>query len=187
MHGDHLHAGILRAARERGGVDRAVVPAEPHLERHRDCNGPDGGVDQRQGMVEVAHERRAGLSPGHMPGRATHVDVDDVGAAGFRDAGALAHPMRRAPRQLYDVRGKTASLRSQQRIRMALCQVLAGGHFGDHQARPEARDQAPDGRIRHTRHRRQNHRGRQRQLADHDWLTVEKSRKRRHLAFLHTN
>jgi hypothetical protein len=177
MHGDQLHAGVLRAAGKRGGVDRAVVPAEPHLERHRDPDRADGGLDQRQGMVEVAHERRAGLSPGHVPRGTTHVDVDDGGAAVFRDAGALANPMRRAARQLHNVRGEATSLGPQQRIRTALGQVLARGHFGHNQAGPEARDQAPKGRIRHPRHRRQNHRARQRHLADHDWLMIGKSRK----------
>ena len=40
----------------------------------------DGGLDQVERMIEVAHQRRAGLPVGDLLGRAAHVDVDDLGA-----------------------------------------------------------------------------------------------------------
>ena len=34
-------------------------------------------------MVEIAHQRGAGRAVGHVLRRATHIDVDDIGARGF--------------------------------------------------------------------------------------------------------
>ena len=46
MHGDHLHAGSFRAARQLRRVERAIVPAEPHLQRHRHLHRGDRRLDQ---------------------------------------------------------------------------------------------------------------------------------------------
>ncbi len=59
MHGDELDTGSFSAPRQLGRITRAVIPAEPHLERDRNRNGTHYGFDELQGVVEVAHERRA--------------------------------------------------------------------------------------------------------------------------------
>ena len=46
MHRDHLHAGGFGAARQFRRVARAIVPAEPHLQRHRHLHGGDRRLDQ---------------------------------------------------------------------------------------------------------------------------------------------
>ena len=103
MHRDEADAGRFGAARKLGRIARIVVPAEPHLQRDRHADRADGRVDQGQRMIEIAHQRRAGLLAGHVLGRAAHVDVDDVGAGAFRDARALRHPVRLAAGELHDV------------------------------------------------------------------------------------
>ncbi len=80
MHGDELHARLLRAPRKFGRVHAIVVPAEPHLQGDRHLHRRHGRLDQRQRMVEIAHQRRARLPVGHVLGRAAHIDIDDVGA-----------------------------------------------------------------------------------------------------------
>ena len=97
MHRNQLHAGGLRAARQFRRVERAIVPAEPHLQRHRHFHRRYRRLDQPQGVVEIAHQRRAGLAAGHVARRTAHVDIDDVGAGGFGDPRALRHPVVSQP------------------------------------------------------------------------------------------
>ena len=83
-----------RAARQFRRIDAGVIPAQPHFQRDRHAHGGDGCLDQGQGVIEIAHQRRAGGAVGDLLGRAAHVDVDDVRALRLRDAGAFRHPMR---------------------------------------------------------------------------------------------
>ena len=114
MHGDEAHARLLGAARQFRRVDRAIIPAEPHLERDRHRDRADRGFDQRQRVIEIAHQRRAGLAAGHVPRRTTHVDVDDVGASRFGDPRRLPPSSALRSRQVVRraVRGPAPSARS---------------------------------------------------------------------------
>ncbi len=87
-------------------------------------------------MVEIAHQRGARLPAGHLPRRTAHVDVDDGGAAGLRDARALPHPARLATRQLDDVRAQALPFGPQPCLGTPLDERRARGHFGDDQTRP---------------------------------------------------
>jgi hypothetical protein len=129
VHGDHLHAGLFCAARQFGCVERAIVPAEPHLQRHRHFHRRDRGFDQLERMIEIAHQRRAGLTAGDMTRRTAHIDIDDVGAGRFRNPCALRHPMRLATRELNDVRSDAGGLAAQKRHRPAVHEFVAGGHL----------------------------------------------------------
>ena len=104
MHRNHLHAGGFGAARQLRRIERTIVPAEPHLQCHRHFHRSDRRLDQPQGMVEIAHQRRTGLAAGHVARGTAHVDVDDVGAGGLGDPRALRHPVRLAARELNHVR-----------------------------------------------------------------------------------
>ncbi len=55
VHGNQLNAGRLGTARELRRIPRCVVPTETHLQRHRNPNGANDGVDERQRMIEIAH------------------------------------------------------------------------------------------------------------------------------------
>ena len=66
-----------------------MIPAEPHLERHRHAHRSDRRLDQSQRMIEIAHQRRTGLTARDVARRAAHVDVDDIGAGRLRAARKL--------------------------------------------------------------------------------------------------
>jgi hypothetical protein len=152
MHRDELHAGVLRAARQLGRVERGVIPAEPHLERDRNVDGADRRLDQRQRMIEVAHQRRACLAVGDVARRATHVDVDDLGAGADRHARALRHPMGFAAGDLHHMGADAMSLQPQHRIGLAAGKGGASRHFRHDQARAQLGRLAAEGGVGNSRH-----------------------------------
>ncbi len=91
-----------------------------------------------------------------MTRRATHVDVDDVGAGSFRDAGAFGHPVRLAARELHDMKRVAVALGTQNRARVSLHQILARRHLGDDKTGPKSGSQSPERRVGHAGHRRKN-------------------------------
>src|SRR5437667_11310111 len=93
-----------------GRIYGAIIPSQPHLERDRYRDRADGRLDQSEGMVEIAHQRRARLAAGDLPRRTAHIDIDDGGAAGLCDTGSLAHPARLAACQLDYVRARSIPL-----------------------------------------------------------------------------
>ena len=155
VHRDHLHAGGFGAARQFGRVERTLVPAEPHLQRHRHLHRRDRRLDQRQGVVEIAHQRRAGLAAGDVARRTAHVDVDDFGAGGFRDAGAFRHPVVSQPASWTTCGPIPVASQRSRDIGRCLDQILAGGHFGDDKSGAECRGQTPERGVGNARHRRQ--------------------------------
>ena len=106
-------------------------------------------------MIEIAHQRRAGLAAGDVARGAAHVDIDDVGAGGFGDARAFRHPMRFAACELNDVRPYPGRLASQNRHRPAMDEIVAGGHFGNDEAGAKRGCEPPKRRVGNPRHRRQ--------------------------------
>ena len=89
---------------EVGRVEAGMVPAQAHLHGDRNLDGPAHRRQQACGVVEVAHQRRAGLAAGHGLGRTAHVDVDGVGPVRHGDAGGLGHGLGGAAGELDDVR-----------------------------------------------------------------------------------
>ena len=123
-------------------------------------------------MVEIAHQRRAGLAAGHVTRGATHIDVDDVGAGGFRDPRALGHPVRLAARELHHMRPHARGFAAQPGNGAALRQVVARGHFRDDKPRPEFGGEPSEGRVCHARHGRQKNRVGEVNIAYFQWLTA---------------
>ena len=127
--------------------------------------------NERQRMVEVAHQRRAGLAAGHVPRRAAHIDIDDVGASVGGDRGAFRHPARLAAGDLHHVQSAAVILDAPPRDTLLRGAPAAGkrrtcGHFRDHKAGAKPRREPPERRIGDARHRRQKHRIGQRDRAD---------------------
>ena len=87
-----------------GALIERMIPAEPHLQRHRHRYGADGRLDQAQRVIEIAHQRRSRFAVRHVTRGTAHVDVDDVGAGGFRDPRAFGHPLRLAAGKLHHMR-----------------------------------------------------------------------------------
>ncbi len=119
-----------------------------------------------QRVIEIAHQRRSRGPIGDLLGRAAHVDVDDVRALRFGDAGALSHPAGFAAGELHDMNADAPPFAAHARFALPLGQRRARGHFRHHQARPQPLGQAAERRIRDARHRRQNHAVRQRHRAN---------------------
>ena len=140
MHGDHADAGGFRAHRQLRRVERAVIPAHPHFQRHRHVDGVDRGFDEPEREARFAHQRRAGHAARHQPGRTAHVDVDDVGAEPHRHLGALGHPARLAASKLDDEGRMRRLHRFAQHVTTLAHQRLAGDHLGD--------DERSTGRVR---------------------------------------
>src|SRR5689334_2399535 len=106
-------------------------------------------------MIEIAHQRGAGLAAGHMPCRAPHVDVDDVGAGGFRDPPALRHPVRFAAGELDHMRADAGGFAAQPGHRPAVYEVIAGGHLGDDEAGTQMGRESPERSVGNAGHRRE--------------------------------
>ena len=147
VHRNHLHARGLRAARQFRRVERAIVPAEPHLQRHRHLHRRYRRLDQSQRVIEIAHQRRTGLAARHMARRTAHIDIDDFGAGGFGDPRAFRHPSGLAARELNDMRTYSGRLASQPRHRPAIDEIVAGGHFGNDES--GAQEPRPDAERAH--------------------------------------
>ena len=106
-------------------------------------------------MIEIAHQRRAGLAAGDVARGTAHVDVDDVSAGSFRDPRAFGHPVRFAAGELNDVGPYSGRLAAQTRHRPAINQIIAGGHLGNDQTRAKRSRQPSKRRVGNPRHRRQ--------------------------------
>ena len=105
-------------------------------------------------MVEIAHQRRSGLSTGDVPRGAAHVDVDDVGASGLRDPRALRHPVRLAAGKLDHMWADAGRFAAQLGHRLAIHEVIAGGHLGDDKASSKAGRESAKGSVGDAGHRR---------------------------------
>ncbi len=158
MDGDKCNAGRLGAARQFRRIAAAVIPAQPHFQRNRHFDGPHHRFDQTERVIQIAHQRRSGLAVGDVLGGAAHVDIDDRGAGGFRDAGAFGHPMRFAAGELDDVPTATLALDAPLGTALARGKCRTSGHFRDDQTRTQRLDLTPKWGVGDAGHWRQKHR-----------------------------
>ena len=168
--GDELDPRSLGAAREIGRVHGRGVPAKPHFQSHRNLNRGDRRLDQSECMIKVAHERRAGRPIGDLLGRATHVDIDNVGALRLGNPGALSHPMRLASGKLDDVDIDAPAVAAHRCLPFAPDKAGTCRHFGHDQAGAQFLSQPPERRIGNSGHRRQEHAVRSLRRADVQFL-----------------
>ena len=94
---------------------------------------------------------------GDLLGRATHVDIDDVGALRLGDPGALRHPLRLAAGELDDVDIDAPSVAATRCLPFAPDKAGTCRHFRHDQAGAESLSQPAERRIGNSGHRRQNH------------------------------
>ncbi len=125
-----------------------MIPAEPHLEGDRAAHRRDGRFDDAGGEVDLAHQRRAGITAGHALGRAPHVDVDDGGAGALREARRLAHPKRIAAGQLDHMRGDPLPLGPQARLLGAADEFVGRDHLRDDERRAVTAGDPPENHVR---------------------------------------
>ena len=119
-------------------------------------------------VIEIAHQCAAGELAGDLAGRTAHVDVDDVGAEPFRDAGTLGHPVRFAPGKLHGEGTLARKLGPAQHVAALAHQFFAGDHLGDDKPRPKPVCGLPERQIRDARHRGQHHAVREADRADRE-------------------
>ena len=136
-----------------------MVPAHPHLERDRNLDGPDGGIDDGRCELQVPHQSGAGVAVHDLLHRTAHVDVDDRGAAVFVQLGRFGHLLRRATGKLHRDRFfDRIPDHLLKRLTRFPDRRLAGDHLGHGEARAITLDDPSERHVGHTRHRRQNDR-----------------------------
>ena len=62
-----------------GALRDVFVPAEAHLDGHRNRHRLDDRRDETRRVVEIAHQRAPASCAGDAPGGTAHVDVDELG------------------------------------------------------------------------------------------------------------
>jgi len=158
VHRDEANAGGFGTARQFRRVAAGIVPAQTHLQRDGHLDGADGRLDQAERVVEVAHQRRAGQLARHLARRASHVDVNNVGAEPFGNTRALRHPACVASCELYNEGRELPALGAAMGIMPRAHQVLACHHLGYDEAGAEPMHDPAERKVGHARHRREQHR-----------------------------
>ena len=100
VHKDCGDAGVFEDAREVGGGEVVVVPAEPHLGGDGDFHGVDHPAHEGGGLVELGHHRGAAADLRHLFHGAAHVDVDGLRAEFLAQDGGVAHLLGHTAEQL---------------------------------------------------------------------------------------
>ena len=154
---DEFDPRSLGAAREIGRVYGRGVPAKPHFQGHRNPNRGDRRLDQTECVIKVPHERRPGRTVGDLLGRATHIDIDDVGALRLGNPGPFRHPMRLASGKLDDVDIDAPAVAAHRCLPFAPDKAGTCRHFGHDQAGAQFLSQPAERRIGNSGHRRQDH------------------------------
>ncbi len=157
VHRHHADARLLGTACEDWRVECAFVPAEPHLDRHRHLDRANHGLDQRQRMVEVAHQGRAGTAAGDLLGRAAHVDIDDVRPLAGGYTRAFSHMCCLAAGELHHMDGQAGMPYAQVEAGPALGEFAACHHFGHDQPSAMRMGALAERLVCNTRHRREEH------------------------------
>ena len=123
-------------------------------------------------MIEIAHQRGAGITVDHALGGATHVDVDDVGSRALGDTRAFGHPAGIASGKLHPVDADPLPVHAHAGVAATLDQALARGHFRYDQTSAKPRCHAPERRIGDAAHGGQEYRVRQTQGADGEFGAI---------------
>jgi len=136
-----------------------MAPPHPHLDGHRHIDRLDARLDQFGREFRHPHQRGSRIAIGHFPNRTAHVDIDDRRPA-------IGIQLRRLPHFIGGTADQLHRHRFLDRIPRRLLhrlprlpdRSLAGDHLGDVEPRPIAPHQPPKRQVRHTRHRREDHR-----------------------------
>ena len=155
----HAHPGAFGPLRQFGGVEVAVIPAQPGLQRDRHLHRARHRLDQPQRQVQVAQQGRSAQARRHPLGRAAHVDVDDARPLPFAPARGLGHQRRFAARQLHAGRHFVkAQFRPCPRLGPRPQHLVTGDHLAHYQPRAEPPHQPAERQIGDSRQRSQQDR-----------------------------
>ena len=105
VHGDGIHTGFLRQLRHLDDIDRRLVPALAHLDRHGHLDRLADGRENGERALWVAHQCRALPVLDDLRRGAAHVEVEDVRRAErFDKGGRLCRHLRRVGEDLHGQR-----------------------------------------------------------------------------------
>ena len=91
MDGDGGRTRVLDHLRQGRRVYLGIVPAGPHLHRHRNFHRFGHRGNHRGRVRRLAHQAAAGMVLRNLGHRTAHVDVHDVGAHAFDDLRRRRH------------------------------------------------------------------------------------------------
>ena len=177
--GRHLRARPFGPPREFRRIQGRFVPAQAHLDGYGNRHRLDDRLDETLGIIEIAHERRAGQRSRHAPRRATHVDVDQDGA--LRRPPYARFPPKRSASQPTTCTAWGANPSPSARTEASASppeKGLGRDHLGEDKRSPEAARDPPHRQIADPRHR-----GKQRPPLEPD--RSNRDRRRRRLNFGH--
>ena len=163
MNRDRRGAGIFHPPREIGGVDLVGIPSRAHLDGDGNLHRARHRPDDIGGVRRFAHQAAPGVVLRDLRHRASHVDVDDVGADAFDDLRGRRHLFRIAAEDLNRDRPLFFGvLRVFERAIDPAHQPLGAHHLADDQTAPALPlHETAECRVRHARHRRERKRRRQ--------------------------
>ena len=158
MDGRHPRPRLFGPAGEFGRVQRRLVPAETHLDGHWNLHRLDHRGYQTLGVIEIAHQRRAGQRARYPPRRATHIDVDERSACADDPSRGLGQRPRFPTDELDGVGSQSVALGAHRRFCVAVKIGLGCDHLREDERRPETARDPPHRQIAHPRHRREQRR-----------------------------
>ena len=158
MHGDRPDPDFLGPLRQHRGISVGVVPAQPHLDRHRPAGRLDRRLHQPAGQVRRPHQGRAAGRARDLLGGAAEIQVDDIGPRGLGHARALGHRRRIAPDQLdHRQRQALAHGRAPHDVRTGAGQLGGGHHLGRDIGRAQPRGEPSERQVGDPGHGRGQH------------------------------
>ena len=154
---DHLNAAVLGDFGKAGRVACALVPTGPHLQRHRQVNRLDRGLEDARGVDLVTHQSRSGVALDHFLDRTAEVDIDDRGPPVLVELGRLRHDLGLVAGELNRHGVLLGAVRRHFHGPAGPADHgLAGDHLGDDKPGAQALDQTAERHVRHPGHGRQD-------------------------------
>ena len=152
---EELHARFRRDARDAQCVPVVRIPTGADLQGHRNLDRRHHRVEDARHQLLVAEERRPGRLIADLLCRATHIDVDDLGATTRVVPGGIRHHGRIRPGDLHrDRRGLAAMVHAAARLLGRAQPGVRGHHLRDREPGTEALAELAEGPIGHACHRR---------------------------------
>ena len=155
----HLNAGGLGPFGQLVRIVAVVIPTQSGFQRHRYVHRLNNGLDQAQGMIQIAQECRAGIPTHDLFRGAPHINVDHLGTVAFDQFGGLCHPngiaTSKLDRRIFNTKTKLGLFA---RRPLALHQFLRCDHLAHNKTGTETGDQCSERQIGDSRQRSEKNR-----------------------------
>ena len=140
-------------------TDRALIPAQARLDRHRARRRLDDGLGDRPHLGQIAQDARPPIFADHLLHRAAEVDVDEIWAYPVDDLGGLAHLLD-VPSEDLDADGPLllVDVELHDRVFGVVDEAPRGDELGVDHVCPVALAKQPERGIAHVLHGREEER-----------------------------